>query len=136
MPANHESSLRQPSFPSLARADRRRLVEQAVFFLLPCQPGEFGHQRVPGWEERFLAVEDGGIGALGVVEAVELPRPERELDAAEQGRVRVDLEVGIDQVRDLPRMPVQLDQVRPLDLAQAQPSYTRSSGSSESSASR
>jgi hypothetical protein len=81
-------------------------------------------------------VEDGGIGALGVVEAVELPRPERELDAAEQGRVRVDLEVGIDQVRDLPRMPVQLDQVRPLDLAQAQPSYTRSSGSSESSASR
>ncbi len=52
------------------------------------------------------------------VVAVELPRPERELEAAEQGRVRVGHEVGIDQVRDLPRMPVQLDQVRPLDLAQ------------------
>ena len=72
------------------------------------------------------------------VVAVELPRPERELEAAEQGRVRVGHEVGIDQVRDLPRMPVQLDQVRPLDLAQvraAQPSYTRSSGSSDSRAS-
>src|SRR5208282_5021244 len=121
VPANRESSLRQPPFPSLARADRRRLVEQPVLFLLLGQPGEFGHQRVPGWEERFLAVEDGGIGARRVVEAVELPRPERELDAAQQGRVRVGLEVGIDQVRDLPRMPVQLDQVRPLDLAQVRP---------------
>ena len=73
---------------------------------------------MPGWEERFLAVEDGGIGARRVVVAVELPRPERELDAAEQGRVRVGLEVGIDQVRDLPRMPVQLDQVRSFDRAQ------------------
>src|SRR5271166_386595 len=118
MPANRESPLRQPPFPPLARADRRRLVEQAVFFLLPGQPGEFGHQRVPGRKERFLAVADGEIGARCVVEAVELARPERELDAAEQGRVRVGLEVGTDQVRDLPRMPVQLDQVRPLDLAE------------------
>ena len=108
MPPNQEPSLRQPSLPALAGADRRRLVEQPVLFLLLGQPGEFGHQRVPGWEERFLAVEDGGIGARRVVEAVELPRPERELDAAQQGRVRVGLEVGIDQVRDLPRMPVQL----------------------------
>jgi len=118
VPANRESPLRQPLLPALARADRRCLVEQTVFFLLPGQPGEPGRQRVPGWEERFLAVEDGGIGALGEIEAVELPRPQRELDATEQGRVRVVLEVGIDQVRDLPRMPVQLDQVRPLDLAQ------------------
>src|SRR5208337_1224023 len=86
---------------------------QTVLFLLPGQSGELGQQGVPRWEERFLAVEDGGIGALGVVEAVELPRSQRELDAAEQGRVRVGGEVGIDQVRDLPRMPVQLDQVRP-----------------------
>ena len=40
-----------------ARADRRRLVEQPVFFLLPGQPGEFGHELVPGRKERFLAVE-------------------------------------------------------------------------------
>ncbi len=49
--------------PPLARADRRRLVEQPVFFLLPGQPGEFGQERVPGRKERFLAVENGGIGA-------------------------------------------------------------------------
>jgi hypothetical protein len=86
MPANRESTLCQPPFPPFARSDRRRLVEQTVFLLLPGQPGEFGRQRVPGWEERFLAVEDRGINALVVVEAVELPRPQRELDAAQQGR--------------------------------------------------
>ena len=75
MPANGESPLLQPPLPSLACADRRRLVEQIVFFLLPGEPGEFGHQRVPRWKERFLAVEDGGVGAPGVVEAVEFPRP-------------------------------------------------------------
>jgi hypothetical protein len=99
MPPNCEPPLRQP-LPPLARADRGRLVEQPVLFLLLGQPGEPGHQRVPGWEERFLAVEDGGIGARCVVNAVELPRPQRELDASEQGRVRVGLDVGIDQVRD------------------------------------
>ena len=64
------------------------------------------------------------VCALCVVEAVELPRAERELDAAEQGRVRVGLEVGIDQLRDLPRMPMHLDQVRPLDLAQVRSGAT------------
>ncbi len=108
VPTNREAPLRQPLFPPRARTDRRRLVEQTVFFLLPGQPGELGQQSVPGWEERFLALEDGGIGAPGVIEAIELPRPQRELDAAQQGRVRVGLEVGIDQVRDLPRLPVQL----------------------------
>jgi hypothetical protein len=63
----------------------------------------------------------GGLVLVVEVVAVELPRPERELEAAEQGRVRVGLEVGIDQVRDLPRMPVPLDQVRPLDLAEIRP---------------
>src|SRR5438045_7134132 len=44
-----------------------------------------------------------------------------DLDAAEQGRMRVGLEIGINEVRNLPRMPMQLDQVRPLDLAQIRP---------------
>ena len=37
--------------------------------------------------------------------------------------MRVGLELGINQilVKDLPRMPMQLDQVRPLDLAQIRP---------------
>ncbi len=63
MPPNRESSLRQPPFPPRARADRRRLVEQPVFLFLPGQSGDFGQERVPGRKERFLAVEDGGIGA-------------------------------------------------------------------------
>ena len=77
-----------------------------------------------GREEGFLAVEDGGIGACGVVVAVDLPRPERDLDAAEQGRVRVGGEVGMNEIRHFPRTPVQLDQVRPLDLAQVRPMFS------------
>ena len=61
-----------------------------------------------GTLDRFLLrTEQTGWAVL----YVELPRPERELDAAEQGRVRVGLEVGIGQVRDLPRMPVQLQMI-------------------------
>src|SRR5208337_126571 len=73
VPPNLEPPLRQPSLPPRARADRGRLVEQAVFLLLPGQPSEFGHERVPGWKERFLAVEDGGIGARRVVVASRAP---------------------------------------------------------------
>ena len=64
MPANRESTFRQPPLPPLARADRRRLVEQTVLFLLPGQSGELGQERVSGWEERSLAVEDGGLVLL------------------------------------------------------------------------
>jgi len=60
-PANRESSLRQPPFPPLAGADRRRLVEQPVFLLLLRQPGEPGHQPVARRKECFLSVEDGGF---------------------------------------------------------------------------
>ena len=35
--------------------------------------------------------------------------------------MRVGLELRIDEVRNLARMPMQLDQVRPLDLAQIRP---------------
>src|SRR5690242_19331713 len=66
-------------------------------------------------------MEDGRVRALRIVVAVELAGAERQLDAAEQGRMRVGLELGINQVRNLPRMPMQLDQVRPLDLIQIRP---------------
>jgi hypothetical protein len=66
-------------------------------------------------------MEDGRVRAVRIVVAVELAAAERQLDAAEQGRMRVGLELGINQVRNLPGMPIQLDQVRPLDLAQIGP---------------
>ena len=113
MPANRESPLRQPPFPPLARADCGGLVEEAVFLLLPGQPSEFGHELVPGRRERFLAVEDGGIGARRVVVAVELPRPERELEFVQalgaaslgfgDGRVR---KVGNQLANKLPGFPM------------------------------
>ncbi len=84
-----------------------------MFYHLPGQPGEFGHVRMSGREERFLAVEDGGIGARRVVVAVELPRPERELEFVRalgaaslgfgDGRVR---KVGNQLANKLPGFPM------------------------------
>ena len=61
------------------------------------------------------------MGAGGEFQAVDLTGTERELDAPEQCRVRIGLEVGIDEVRDLAGVTVQLDQVGPVDLAQVGP---------------
>ena len=66
-------------------------------------------------------MEDRRVRAGGVIEAVDLAGPQRELDAPQQGRVRVGLEIGIDEVRDLAGLAVQLDQVGPVDLAQVGP---------------
>ncbi len=121
MPAEGEPTLGQPALPAVAGADGGGVVEQAVAFFMAGEARELGRERMMRREERFLAVEYRWVGALGVVEAIDLPRPERELDAPQQGRVRVGLEIGIDQVRDLARMPVQLDQVRSLDRAEIRP---------------
>jgi hypothetical protein len=126
MPAERKPPLLQPPLPSLSRADRRGVIEQPVFLLLLGQPGEPGVERVAGWQERLLAMEDGRVGAVGIVIAVELAGAERQLDAAKQGRMRVGRELGINEVRNLPRMPMQLDQVRPLDLAQITSGRSRS----------
>ena len=64
VPANRESPLRQPPLPPLACADRRRLVEQAVPFLLPGQPGELGRQRCPGGRNVSLRWRMGGLVLL------------------------------------------------------------------------
>ena len=92
-----------------------------MFFLLLRQPGEFGVEGMIGCEERLLAVQDRRVRAGGVVDALDLAGPQVELDAPQQGRVRVGVEVGIDQVRDLAGLAVELDQVGALDLAEVGP---------------
>src|SRR4051794_28434613 len=121
MPAEAESPFSQPPLPSFPGPGRGGVIEQPVLFLLLGEPGEPGMERVVGWQERLLAMEDRRVRALHIVVAIELARAERQLDAAKQGRMRVGLEIGINEVRNLPRMPMQLDQVRPLDLAQISP---------------
>ena len=118
MPAEGISPLPQPLGPAGPRADRRGVVQQPGPLLLPRQPLELPPPRVVGQEERLLAVQDRRVGAGGVIGALDLAGPQVELDAAQQGRVRVGVEVGVGQVRDLARMAVELDQVGALDLAE------------------
>ncbi len=58
----------------------------------------------------------------------DLAGPQIELDASEQGRMRVGVEVGIGQVRDLARMAVEFDQVGALDLTEVGPRSPRRRG--------
>jgi hypothetical protein len=115
VPADHESSFVEAALPSLRGSDRRRVVKQPASLLLLGEPGEPGMERVVGWQECLLAMKDGRVRAVRVVIAIELARAKRQLDAAEQGRMRVRLEVGINQIfcKRPSRMPMQLDQIRP-----------------------
>ena len=71
MPAKRKPPFLQPALPSFRGSDRRRVIEQPVLFLLLGQPGEPGMERVVGWQERLLAMEDGRVRALRIVVAIE-----------------------------------------------------------------
>jgi hypothetical protein len=62
-------------------------------------------------------MHDRRVCAGGVIEAVDLAAAERKLDASQQGRVWVGLEIGVNEVGNLARLAVQLDQVRPVESA-------------------
>jgi len=66
-------------------------------------------------------MQDGRFGALGVVVALQLPGPQGQLDAPQQRRVRVAVELRIYEVRELPGSPVNRDEVCHLDLAEVGP---------------
>jgi hypothetical protein len=118
MAAQHKAPRGQPGLPAFLGPDRCRVVEQTVFFLLLGQSGELGVERVIGLQERLLAMEDRRIGAGSVIEAVNLEGTERELDTSLERRVRLGLEIGINEVRNLAGLAVQLDQVGPVNLPQ------------------
>jgi hypothetical protein len=101
--------------PAFIGPDPCRIVEQAVLFLLLGQPGELGVEGMIDSEECLLAMENRRIRAGRVFEAVNLADAERELDAALERRMRVGLEIGIDEVRNLARLAVPLDQVGPVE---------------------
>ena len=115
--------LGQPLFPALAGADGGGVVEQAVLLFLLRQPGEIGQD---GWSGGGRPPCGGGRGdwCFWHSRSNRAPGPKRKLDAPEQGRVGLGVEPGINEIRNLPRMPVQLDHIRPLDLAQIRPGRT------------
>jgi hypothetical protein len=69
MAAQHKACRVQPGLPSILRPDRRRVIEQTVFFFLLGQPGELGVEGMISRQKRFLAMEDRWIRAGGVVES-------------------------------------------------------------------
>ena len=121
MPRQRESPLGRPRQPASPRPDRRRFVEQSMLFLLSCQTRKLAMQRMIGRQKRLLAMQDRRVGALAVVVAIDLPRPQVHPDRSQQDRVRVIVEIGINQVRELARPPMDLDQSRSFDLAQKGP---------------
>jgi hypothetical protein len=81
-------------------------------------------ERMIGRQKRLLTVQDRRVVAGSVIETFNLACPEAQLDTAQQGRVRVGLEIGINEVRNLARLPVQLDQVGSVERSQISPGAT------------
>jgi hypothetical protein len=65
-----------------------------------------------GRQEGLLAVEDLRVRAPGEIDALDRAGSQVQLDAPQQGRVRVGLEVGVDEIRDLARMKYALKSLR------------------------
>jgi hypothetical protein len=105
----------------LPRPDGGGVVEEAVFFFLLGQLGEFGVEGVFGCEHGLLAVEDRRVCAGLEFEAIDFTGAERELDAAEQGGVRVGFKFGVGEVGDFSGMAVELDRIGVLDFAEVGP---------------
>ncbi len=98
MAAEGISSHSQPVRPPRARADRRRILQQPGPLLLASEPLELRPERVVGRQEGLLAVQDRRILAPGVIEALDLAGPQVQLDAPNEGRVRVGRELGVDEI--------------------------------------
>ena len=109
-----------------------------MLLLLRAQPGEPAVGGCSGSRKHSLRCRIGGLGLLPYSKQ-SIAASGAELHAPHQRRVGVGLELGVGQVGNLAGLAVQLDQVRTRDLPKVrarQPSNTRNSGSSASSALR
>ena len=79
-----------------------------MLLFLCSQPGKAGIQWMVGAQERLFAVENRPVGRIGIIDALDLAGAKRELDAAPKRRMRIGLEVGIDRIRNLAGMPLDL----------------------------
>ena len=88
------------------------------------QPSESGVVGMSRCEEGFFAMQDGRVFAGSVVVKVDLPRTHIQFHAGRKNRMRIGLKVRIREVRNLPRQPMQLDQIGLFNLTQVSPSAT------------
>src|SRR5262245_24093053 len=121
MPFQAEAAFFQSSGPSLPRSYPARVIQQPVLFLLDRQPDELRVQGMLRDQEGILAVENGWVIRLRVLVALNLPCSQIQLHAAQQRRMRITLEVRVDEVRELAGPAVDLDDVRTLHLAEKRP---------------
>ena len=125
MPFENEALLPELIVPSFPGPDRTGVVEQAVLLLLFRQPLEFRAKGMGVLQEGLFAMKDRRVSALAEYLGLQLPRSHAELHGADQGRMRVGVELWVGQIGDLPRETVELDDVGVLDFSQvarAQPS--------------
>ncbi len=118
VPLEGEPSLGQPSRPSVAGTDAAGVVEQAVLFLLSREPGAPGPQWIVGSQEGVFAVQDGWIGALGVISTIDLPDSQVEPNRPQERRVRIFLESGVHQIGKLAGPPMDLHDVGAFRVAE------------------
>src|SRR5262249_40811137 len=72
---------------------------------------------IVGAHQRLFAIQDERIPPAAVVKEVDLQRAKGDLDPVGKPGVRVRFEGGIREVGDLTRKPMELDNVRSLDVS-------------------
>jgi hypothetical protein len=90
----------QDFLPIVAEADAGRVLVEAGGFLGTGEAGEEREFRMISWEERFLAVEDGGIGVGREVDALHRSGGQLDADCLAEFRVGMGEEVGVIEERD------------------------------------
>ncbi len=89
-----------------------------MLLLLSRQAGKPGSQGMVGGQEGVFSVQDGWIGALGVVGTVDLPGPQIDPDRPQQRRVWIIVKFWIHQVGELAGAPMDFDDVGAFHVAE------------------
>ena len=124
MTGQAETGFGQSRLPARSGADGCGFIEQSMpNFLL----GQSSESRVLGMsrcQEGFFAMQDGRVFAGSVIVKVDLPRTHIQFHAGRKSRMRIGLKVRIGKVRNLPRQPMQFDQIGFFNLTQVSPPET------------
>src|SRR5262245_57219706 len=87
MPPEGKPAFLQLAPPAIPRPDPGSVIEQSVLLFLGSQACELLPPPVLGGQERLLPVQHRRVRTLGVVVALNLPRPQVQLHTAKQWRV-------------------------------------------------
>src|SRR5262245_34106234 len=116
MAFQYKAVFTKPPLPSLTSTDAARIIEQPLLFFLSRQTSKFLSPRIVRCQKGLFPMQHRWIGRARVIVALHLPGTQVKSYTPEKHRMRVAVEIRINQVGELPRAAMDFDDVRALDL--------------------